>query len=376
MDEIELILALVGEIYDAALDRSLWLSVLENTCKFVKGQTATLSAHSSTATEFYFTWGHESRFLESYRRTYAMINPLHVPTMAYSKVGEVMTVGEAIPVDEFRVSRFYREWVAPQGLGDGMWGLFEKSAASHAGLSVIRSAAAGPVDDEAKRRFLLLYPHFRRAVTIGRIIDLHKFEAAALADTLDGLAAAMFLIDADGRLVHANLAGHAMLDKGDVIRMAAGKFAAVDPQASHALRDFFKQAENGGRAVSTKSIDVPLVARSGDRHVAHVLPLTSGARRRAGVTYSAVAAVFVRKAEVQLPHPLETIASVYKLTPAEMRVLMMIVQLGGVPEVAPVLGISEPTVKTHLQHIFEKTGTSRQADLVKLVASYVSPLGA
>jgi DNA-binding CsgD family transcriptional regulator len=53
---------------------------------------------------------------------------------------------------------------------------------------------------------------------------------------------------------------------------------------------------------------------------------------------------------------------------------MMIVQLGGVREVAPVLGIGESTVKTHLQHIFEKTGAGRQADLVKLVAGYMSPL--
>jgi len=46
-----------------------------------------------------------------------------------------------------------------------------------------------------------------------------------------------------------------------------------------------------------------------------------------------------------------------------------------VPEVAPALGISETTVKTHLQRIFDKTGSSRQADLIKLVAGYMSPLG-
>jgi DNA-binding CsgD family transcriptional regulator len=40
-----------------------------------------------------------------------------------------------------------------------------------------------------------------------------------------------------------------------------------------------------------------------------------------------------------------------------------------------VLGVSEPTVKTHLQHVFQKTGMGRQAELVKLVASYMSPLG-
>jgi hypothetical protein len=33
-------------------------------------------------------------------------------------------------------------------------------------------------------------------------------------------------------------------------------------------------------------------------------------------------------------------------------------------------------VKTHLQHVFEKTDTNRQADLVKLVAGYMSPLAA
>lgn len=65
----------------------------------------------------------------------------------------------------------------------------------------------------------------------------------------------------------------------------------------------------------------------------------------------------------------------FKLTPAELRVLMAIVEIGGVPEVAPVLGISEPTVRTHLQRIFAKTDISRQADLVKLVAGYMSPLG-
>ena len=38
------------------------------------------------------------------------------------------------------------------------------------------------------------------------------------------------------------------------------------------------------------------------------------------------------------------------------------------------LVISISTVKTHLGRVFEKTGTTRQADLVKLVAAYASPL--
>jgi DNA-binding CsgD family transcriptional regulator len=49
------------------------------------------------------------------------------------------------------------------------------------------------------------------------------------------------------------------------------------------------------------------------------------------------------------------------------------VEIGGVPEIAPILGIAEPTVRTHLRHIFEKTGTNRRADLVKVVAAYSNP---
>ena len=38
------------------------------------------------------------------------------------------------------------------------------------------------------------------------------------------------------------------------------------------------------------------------------------------------------------------------------------------------LGLSEATVRTHLRRLYAKTGTSRQADLVKLVAGYANPL--
>jgi len=159
-----------------------------------------------------------------------------------------------------------------------------------------------------------------------------------------------------------------------VLRGLNGKLAGTDPQVDRMLRDCFAAAANGDETVGAKGIAVPLIAHDGVRFVAHVLPLTSGARRSAGTSYSAVAAVFVCKAALDLPHPLETIASTFKLTPAELRVLMAIVEIGGVSEVALVLGISEPTVKTHLQHIFSKTDTNRQADLVKLVAGYMSPL--
>ena len=59
-----------------------------------------------------------------------------------------------------------------------------------------------------------------------------------------------------------------------------------------------------------------------------------------------------------------------------LRVLTGILELGAPSEVAPMLGISEATVRTHLRRLYEKTGTGRQADLVKLVAGYANPVAA
>jgi hypothetical protein len=55
-------------------------------------------------------------------------------------------------------------------------------------------------------------------------------------------------------------------------------------------------------------------------------------------------------------------------------VLLAIVDVGGVRETAEALGIAEATVKTHLHRLFGKTGATRQAELVKLVAGFASPV--
>jgi DNA-binding CsgD family transcriptional regulator len=370
------VLDLIGDIYDASLDPALWIGVLENACAYVQGATATVMSQDSAykSAEFHFQWGNDPQYLQLYQDIYVKLNPVLVPTLLYSKVGDILSTVDLIPYDEFLSSRFYKEWVAPQGYVDSIFTTLDKSSTGYAFFAVTRHKRHGLVDDAARRRMGLLAPHFRRAVAIGKVIDLHKVEAAALADTLDGLVAGMFLVDAAGRLVHANASGHRMLADKSVIQIIGSRFAAFDAPADRALSEVFAAARVGDAAVGRGGVAVPMSARNDERYVAHVLPLTSGARRQAGVTYAATAAVFVRKAALDLPSPIETLAKVYHLTPAELRVLFAIVEIGGVPEVAPVLGLSEPTVRSHLQHLFEKTGTDRQADLVKLVAVYMSPL--
>jgi DNA-binding CsgD family transcriptional regulator len=199
-------------------------------------------------------------------------------------------------------------------------------------------------------------------------------DAATFADTLDGLDVGLYLVDAHARLVHANTAGQAILDARDILLEIRGHLVACDPAVNQTLQHFFTLAGQGNAIPGTSGAAVPMIGRDGQRHVAHALPLTSGPHRNAGGAYSAVAALFVRKTALTIPPRAEVIAKAFKLTPTELRVLLAIVELGSVPEVAVALGVAGTTVKTHVRHLFEKTGAARQADFVKLVAGYATPL--
>jgi DNA-binding CsgD family transcriptional regulator len=375
MRDDENVSALIGDIYDAALDPSLWVGVLAKCALYVGGPGAALFAKdalSKTGHVAYYS-GIAKLYEQLYFEKYIKLDPLTIGQF-FAKVEEPVSVGDIIPHGEFRETRAYREWGQPQGLVDALNVVLDKAETSAAMFCVWRHERDGLVDDEMLRRMRLIVPHIRRAVLISRMIDLRAAEAASFADSLDGLSAGMFLVDETARIVHANAIGHAMVAANDFLRVAAGRLVASDAQTDQALREIFAAAGSGDAAVGIRGIAVPLRSRESDRYVAHVLPLTSGARRRARSNYAAAAALFVHKAALDTASPPEVIAKTFGLTPSELRVLLGIVEVGGVSETAVALGITEATVKTHLHHLFAKTGTSRQAELVKLVAGFSNPL--
>lgn len=375
MSEAELLSTFIGEIYDAAIDAARWPAILGKIAQFVGGPSASIYAKDASRKSgslFYHDGGIEPRFVHLYFDQYVKLDPVTTRHF-FAEIEEPTATADIMPYDEFLETRFYKEWAKPQHLVDHVSAVLDKSLTSVALFGVFRHERDGLANDETRRRMRLIVPHIRRAVLIGRLVDLKTDEAAMLAETLDGLSAGMFLVDAGGHIVHANTAGHAILSDGDLLRASGSLLASRNPQVDQTLQDTLAASGRGDVAIGVKGIALSLRARDGEHFVAHILPLTSVARHRAGARYAAITAVFVHKAALDTPSPPEVIAKAYKLTPTELRVLLAIVEVGGVPEVSEALGVAETTVKTHLRSLFEKTGTGRQADLVKLFAGFSSP---
>ncbi|MET0529651.1 MAG: helix-turn-helix transcriptional regulator [Microvirga sp.] len=319
-----------------------------------------------------YSWGDNPEYLQLYHERYAALNPLF-PAALFLEVGKVHAISDIMPIDEFRESRMYREWVRPQGLLDSLYTNLERTAMGGIAMSVNGEESNGLFDDAARARFALLVPHLRRAAGIGGLLHFHKENESALSSTLDRLSTAVLLVTAEGRLVYVNSRADAMLLSGEFLRATNGRLVAVEPGAERQLRAAIAAAAQGDADLDVKGIAI-LLAESGDTsQVARVLPLTSG-ERRGMLDHKAAVAIFVHQTKLGVPAPLEVMAKLYKLTAGEMRVLAAVAETSGVENMAMKLGISAATVKTHLQSLFAKTGVRRQSELIKMMAAHAASL--
>ena len=215
MGDEEQLFELIGEIYDAALDLTLWSDVVGKAGHFVGGPAAAIFSKNPIAGtgNVYYESGIDPHYRELYFAKYVKLDPATTGHY-FADLGQPIAISDLMPYDEFLETQFYKEWAKPQGLVDFVSAVLDKSVASAALFGVFRHERDGTVDGEARRRMRLIVPHIRRAVLVGRLIDLKSAEAATFADTLDGLSVGICLVDAAGRIVHANAACHLVLDAG------------------------------------------------------------------------------------------------------------------------------------------------------------------
>jgi DNA-binding CsgD family transcriptional regulator len=202
--------------------------------------------------------------------------------------------------------------------------------------------------------------------------DLQSPKPELLEAALNVLTAGVVLAARDGQVVYMNAAARRQVRTGGALRVVNNRFAPTDPAAAPALTAALAHVLDRSGAASDGHT-LALRDRNGVGVLATILPLDADAGDGWGVP-SRMAAIFIQDPELTPPFPGEAFAKLYGLTGAESRVLLAMAQGLALQEVAAALGVGLHTVKTHLKHIFQKTGAARQADLVALMLRASGPI--
>jgi DNA-binding CsgD family transcriptional regulator len=354
MMDHDALLQLIGEIYDAAADITRWPQVLEDVADAFGAQEASLGMVSPVAVPWLIAPRSDPEFLRSYSEYYHSRN-LFWRNMTRLPVGIGATDTMVMPKSELLASEFYNDWSKPQDYLSVMGAtLFMEDG--------WRTEFVVPGKNEFEAEHLKLYnaiaPHLVRAVQLNQRLARAEIGHASTAAALHRLEQGVLLTDANARVVFANRAAERLFAAGGLKlrEKMLGAQASADTAALQAMVASCASA-GGGYVSAAREHGHPLSLL--------VIPLRDIVDWLPHEQPCAI--IFVTDPDAVEPPDVVQLQRQFGLTPAESRFVLEILKGDGIAAAAERLDILPGTARTHMHRVLAKTGTKRQADLVRLI---------
>jgi len=191
-------------------------------------------------------------------------------------------------------------------------------------------------------------------------VPVQTIRVECSVEVLNLLPHGIVLLDGLGVVQFANAAAVAVSRARDGITIENKRLrAVVQSEQVSVLRLIRATVRGSGHDQRQAGGRVTVSRPSGRRHfVVYVLPV--------GIEGALIVIVDIERNADPL---FEVLRKRYRLTPAELRVTSHLLQGESLKNVAERLGVTVTTARTHLQHIFDKTNTRRQVDLIRLLST-------
>lgn len=191
-----------------------------------------------------------------------------------------------------------------------------------------------------------------------------------LVDAIETIEFGIMLVAEDGFVTFANVTARELMRRGEGLRANGGWITTTSAEVTSRLRSLIRQtaADASGKARSGATV---ILDRGAERSslFLHVMPIQ---QRQAAVRLAA-ALLFIIDPDIYALPSFNAFTGLYELTRSEARVLREIIAGQGLVAASAKLRISEATARTHLRHIFDKTGTKRQTELLCLFFKALLP---
>lgn len=260
---------------------------------------------------------------------------------------------------EWRGSAFFNEVLRPHRIDPArsMVAAVRLEGGAEAVIGVGRGQASSAFTDAEQASLTSALPHLRRVLKLKARLDQAQVSSAFADAALDAFPMAIFRITAGGMVCHQNRHGGQLLERADGLTLRAGRLIATheasDLELQAAIHHALHRSGSVASMVSARKPDdgyLPLmispISRRGESQVliiAHGPQFDGGARR-------------------------SRLSSLFRLSSAELDLATGLLEGRTLIEIAAVRGVAVNTLRVQLRSVLKKTGTSRQAELVALLA--------
>lgn len=359
--------ATVGAIYDCALDPTRWTAVLCELAAQLGASRAFLGVGTS-AGDVSIIVAAPGYVPEDFTTPALALNP--IPSLGLTYAPDTAFVASRdYGLPQLQATRFHREYLAQRGILDAIAFLVTREGNAIGHWFIATPATRGPITEEEAAGLTLVAPHIRRAVEISRVLGVQRLEAETCRAALGQLDSPVLILGPGRRIAFANPSAERALESGRILRLRHGTLQGATEPMERLLRRIATEAAAGGPL----SLEELVAGTDGEEHLVFAVRLDADGPGLLGQADPTVLLV-MRSPREDTRNPVAVAASVFGLTPAQVQILAFLAQ-GHTPEaIADILGIAVTTVRSHLAALFQRTGTSRQADLVARTVALASPL--
>jgi DNA-binding CsgD family transcriptional regulator/PAS domain-containing protein len=364
-------LATIASLYDAALDHSLWPAALARLTQLTGSQASTfwvLDAGSASLHPTFASINFDQRAVDDYVGGMASLDPTVRYLLAHPKATIVHDgmLGPAADDD----TRKYMDWhernvetryrlVAQCDLGSKL----------QAGVALHRAHRAGRYDSTDIGRFEIINQHLRRALAIGVRLGSLATQQRLTAELLDRNASAIFLLDAQRRVVFMNRTAEEMKAHGEGIRVSSDGIHLAIRREDESLQGLITRVIAAQQ--SQCSLGEAMQASRPSGRQPYGIWLTGVAQSPIALTlFRPVVCVLISDPEQPSGPPVSHLQSLFRMTPAEARLAASLAAGATLRAAADGLGITYGTARSRLTQLFRKTNTQSQVQLIRLLLAY------
>lgn len=371
---------LIQDIHAASLSPEQWPSVIE---KIMLATNAT-SSHLFTPTTpinsggFSYVKEISTEMMERYAAHYQATD-LYIEAVVskgFYAAGKLITDEDLLPHKTLIDSEYYSDFLRPAGIDRLCCSvLFDERSPPMLGtaLSLYRSQGEPAFSTRDRDTLQTLIPHLSQAIGVMQRLRIADAQTAASHAVLNHLNQGIILFSRNGAVVFANTAARRMLTQRDGIALEQSAHGAdklvTTGRAAITLERLSQAIAVALRAQTPHFAEALRILRNdGTPLLLQLSPLSESNGFDTGHHHAcAIAFLFDPAAAPQCN--IDLLMQFYALTPAEARLVAQLCTGATLEAIAAQRRLSLATLKTQLRSAFEKTGTHRQAELIKLALS-------